>query len=141
MRGEVPANGPAALALMPRLGRPSRRQAPLEDPLYAAAAAPDTGGATSPRDGAKFAAWCRSSGADRTELPVNPVLAAGHGRSARRRAAIAWHPAHSARGRRNLAPRLKYLEKAKTFLNQNDKRATYDVIWLWRELTVEHLGG
>jgi len=46
----------------------------------------------------------------------------------------------SARGRRNLAVWLKYLENHSSHARDpNDPMATYDFTWLWRELKVEHL--
>lgn len=115
--GPQPAS--QALALVKRLARshpPSADlQALLEGPLreavaaaagYASDAISDTTRNAYLRDWAEFSAWCRSNGADPSELPVNPVLvaawlatlAATHGRSAlgRRVAAIAWH--HRRRG-------------------------------------------
>jgi len=50
--------------------------------------------------------------------------------------------ARSARGRRNLATWLKYLENRSSHSpDPNDPMATYDFTWLWRELKVEHLRG
>ncbi len=115
--GPQPAS--QALALINRLARaqpPSADlQALLEGPLRdaVAAAADYAGDAISDatrsaylRDWAEFSTWCRASGADPHDLPVNAVLVAAwlatlattHGRSAlgRRVAAIAWH--HRRRG-------------------------------------------
>jgi hypothetical protein len=48
--------------------------------------------------------------------------------------------ARSARGRRNLAAWLKYLEnRSRNAPDSNDPMATYDFTWLWQELKVEQL--
>lgn len=48
--------------------------------------------------------------------------------------------ARSARGRRNLAAWLKYLEnRSRNAPESNDPMATYDFTWLWQELKVEQL--
>jgi hypothetical protein len=48
--------------------------------------------------------------------------------------------ARSARGRRDLAVWLKYLENRSSHApDPDDPMATYDFSWLWRELKVEHL--
>jgi hypothetical protein len=48
--------------------------------------------------------------------------------------------ARSARGRRNVAAWLKYIEnRSRNAPDQSDPMATYDLTWLWRDLGVEQL--
>jgi len=48
--------------------------------------------------------------------------------------------ARSAKGRRNLAAWLKYLEnRSRSVPDQDNPMATYDFTWLWRELNIERL--
>ena len=48
--------------------------------------------------------------------------------------------ARSARGRRNLAAWLKYVEnRSRNAPDPSDPMATYDFTWLWRELKIEQL--